>query len=274
MSRPLWFVQLLKKIFPTRYHLARWTRVPLFDRLVEACFFAGDRIFCLPQDQALRTIQIDQPVALPEEVVLPSQVVEYFIKQAKTHWLMNTCLCREANHCQSYPTELGCLFLGEAAAGINPRLGRPVTKIEALAHVRRCREAGLVHVIGRSRVDAFWLGVGPAEKLLTICNCCPCCCLISVSPHLAPRLGARITRLPGVSITVNERCLGCGTCAAGICVVDAISLLNGRAVIGDACRGCGRCVAVCPQQAIELAVEDDQFVTGAIARLSPLIEVI
>jgi hypothetical protein len=90
---------------------------------------------------------------------------------------MNTCLCRDAKQCKDYPIDLGCLFLGEAALGINPRLGRGVTKREALEHIRRCREAGLVHLIGRNKLDTVWLGVGPGDKLLTICHCCPCCCL-------------------------------------------------------------------------------------------------
>ena len=67
--------------------------------------------------------------------------------------------------------------MGEAAHGINPQLGRKVSKEEALEHLKKCREAGLVHVIGRNELDALWLGVRPGYKLLTVCNCCHCCCI-------------------------------------------------------------------------------------------------
>jgi ferredoxin len=176
-------------------------------------------------------------------------------------------------HCRDYPRDLGCLFLGAAARDIHPGLGRPASKDEALAHAKKCREAGLVHLIGRNKLDTVWLGVGPGERLLTICNCCPCCCLWRVLPYVAPHIGAKISRMPGVSVTVSERCVGCGTCTQGVCFVDAIQLVDGRAVISDACRGCGRCADVCPQQAIEISVESSQFVADAIARITPLVDV-
>ncbi|MDY6794139.1 MAG: hypothetical protein SWK76_02475 [Actinomycetota bacterium] len=59
--------------------------------------------------------------------------------------------------------------------GINPKLGRRVTREEAREHVRRCREAGLFHIIGRNKIDMVWLNIRLGQRLLTICNCCPCC---------------------------------------------------------------------------------------------------
>jgi ferredoxin len=205
-------------------------------------------------------------------MVLPSQVVEHLIRQANTRWVMDTCICRDSAHCQDYPVELGCLFLGEAAAGINPRLGRPVSEDEALAHVARCREAGLVHMVGRNKLDTLWLGVGPGERLLTICNCCPCCCLWRVLPHVAPRIGAKVRAMPGVRVTVGEGCVGCGTCAEGVCFVEAIRLVDGRAVIGEGCRGCGRCAEVCPQGAIEVKMGNADFVAAALEELDGVVD--
>jgi ferredoxin len=270
MSRPLWFVQLIKKTFPNRFLVARATKLPIIGRTLDHWLFEGDDLIYLPKD---RVIQINQPLDMPGEMVLPSQVVEYFIEKANYHWIMNFCICRDAEKCADYPIDLGCLFLGEAAVGINPQLGRRVTKEEALEHVRRCREAGLVHLIGRNKLDTMWLGVGPGSKLLTICNCCPCCCLWRVLPHVAPRISAKITRMPGVTVAVSGRCVGCGTCTEGVCFVNAIRLVGNRAVISDTCRGCGRCVSVCPQEAIEISIEHDHFVEESIARVSPLVDV-
>ena len=79
--------------------------------------------------------------------------------------------------------------------------------------------------------------------------------------------------MPGVSITVTEQCVGCGTCTQGVCFVDAIRLVGNRAVRSDACRGCGRCVDVCPQGAIEISIGGGQGVEKTIGRLSKLVDV-
>jgi len=273
MSRPTWFVQFIKKIFPTRFFVARATNVPPLDRFFDHWLFEDDDMICLPKDDVVRKIEVDQAIDPPDEMVLPSKVVEYFIEQASVHWVMDFCLCRFSNQCQDYPIELGCLFLGEAALEINPELGRRVTKEEALEHVRRCREAGLVHFIGRNKLDTVWLGVGPGERLLTICNCCPCCCLWGILPEVTPRISDKITRMPGVTVTVSDRCVGCGACTRDVCFVDAIQVVDGRAVISDACRGCGRCVDVCPEGAIEMSIEVGDFVERSIDRISPLVDV-
>ncbi len=270
MSQPIWFVKLIKRLFPLRFLMARLTHIPVIATVADRLLFEGDDIMYLPQD---RVIPVNQVADNPGQVVLPSQVVEHFIHQATYHWIMNVCICRDAAKCEDYPVDLGCLFLGEAAQGINPQLGRRVTKDEALKYVRRCREAGLVHMIGRNKLDTVWLGVGPGHKLLTVCNCCPCCCLWRVLPSIVPRIGDKVTKMPGVKVAVTERCIGCGTCAQGICFVDAIHVVNGRAVINDMCRGCGRCVDICPQQAIEIAIDEGQFVQESIHRLSQSVDI-
>jgi ferredoxin len=268
MSRPLWFVQMIKMAFPGRFLAARATRLPVLGTLMDRWFFEGDRLIYLPKD---RVIQIDETIELPGEMVLPSQVVEHFIREASTRWIMDVCICRDGSQCKDYPIDRGCLFLGEAAAGIDPRLGRPVTKEEALAHVRSCREAGLVHMVGRNKLDTVWLGVGPGDKLLTICNCCPCCCLWGMLPYLTPQIGAKVTRMPGVTVEVSGLCAACGACI-DVCFADAIHLLDGQAVVDDACRGCGRCVEVCPQGAIELSISPGHSMKESVRRIAPLVD--
>jgi ferredoxin len=269
MSRPVWFVKLLRKFFPYRFLFARLTQISAVARLTDRLLFKGDDLTYLPQD---RVIPVNEAIDGPGETVLPSQVVEHFIDKATHHWIMNTCICRRAAGCEDYPIDLGCLFLGQAAEGINPKLGRRVTKQEALEHVMRCREVGLVHLIGRNKLDTVWLGIGPGHRLLTVCNCCPCCCLWRVLPHIAPQIGAKVRRMPGVAVAVTDRCAGCGTCTQGVCFVEAIRLVDGQAVIGDVCRGCGRCVDVCPHGAIELTVAGDRFIETSIDRISSLVD--
>jgi ferredoxin len=207
----------------------------------------------------------------PSDMVLPSKVVEHFIEKAAHHWIMNFCICREALQCTEYPIELGCLFLGEAAVQIRPDLGRKVTKEEALDHVKTCREAGLVHLIGRNKLDAMWLNVSPGKKLMTICNCCPCCCLWKMLPDLDADIGKKVTRMPGVSIALSDTCTGCGACV-DTCFVNAITIVEGKAIISRECRGCGRCVEICPHDALSLHI-DEKFFTESIDRLDAVVDV-
>lgn len=272
MSQPLWFVEFLKKVYPSRFLLAKATKLPLVGELVDWIFFEGDSLLFLPQEHVARKVLIEEEIAPSAEIVLPSQMVEHFIEEAQYHWIMDFCICRDAEGCQAFPSELGCLFLGEATLGINPKLGRRVSKQEALEHAQRCREAGLAHFVGRNRLDTLWLGVGPGEKLFTICNCCPCCCLWGILPDLDPHIGKKIERLPGLTVTVNGQCTGCGLCAEEVCFVQAITLENGRAVISDTCRGCGRCVDICPLEAIEISIAWERG-GEAVADLSALVDV-
>ncbi|MFX0024300.1 MAG: 4Fe-4S binding protein, partial [Candidatus Hermodarchaeota archaeon] len=182
------------------------------------------------------------------------------------------CICRSSMKCENYPIDLGCLFLGEAVLNINPQLGKLVTKEEALIHIKNCQEAGLVHMIGRNKLDAQWLGVKPGEKLLSICNCDPCCCLWRISPVVSPKIGSKIKKMPGVKIQVNEDCIGCETCIKN-CFVNAIKIVHNKAFISIECRGCGRCVGVCPQNAIDIIIEDKDYINKSIEEIDKIIDV-
>jgi ferredoxin len=270
MARPLWFVKLLKKAFPNIKFIAKLTNLPILSVIFDYLLFKGDDIIYLPQD---RVIEVNMKLNEYSEIVLPSQVLEYFINKAKHHWVMNFCICRSSMECKDYPKELGCLFLGDAVLDINPQLGRLVSKEEALVHLKKCQEAGLVHMIGRNKLDAQWLGVKPGEKLLSICNCCPCCCLWRVSPILAPKIGSKVKKMLGVEVRVTEKCIGCGTCMKGICFVNAITMIDNHAVISEECRGCGRCVSICPQNAIELIISDNKYTEKSIKEIESIIDI-
>jgi len=250
------------------------TKAPLLGRAVDKMLFDGDDIMYLPKDDvAQKVIQIGKTLERPEETVLPSEIIHHFIDKANFHWIMNFCICRDASKCEDYPIEYGCLFLGEAARDINPKLGREVTKEEAHEHVTKCRDAGLVHLIGRNKLDTWWLGVSPGDKLLTVCNCCPCCCLWKMIPNLNPEISRKVTKMPGVSVRVTDACTGCGICAESVCFVDAITMADDRAVISDQCRGCGYCIEICPETAIELTIADLNYFDDSIERISAVVDV-
>ncbi len=271
MGRPMWIIDLIKKSYPSRFLLAKATNVPILGAAFEHVFFKNDDIIYLPQDGVV--IDVNENIDKPKQIAVPSKVLEHFIEQASTHYIMNTCICREAGGCENYPVDMGCLFLGDAALQINPEQGRTVTKDQALEHLERCREANLVHLIGRSKLDTVWLGVGPGRKLVTICNCCPCCCLWRILPHLNDSINSMVNRMKGVEVAITDQCIGCGTCLDDVCFVNAIHEKGDcSAIDSDKCVGCGRCVNVCPNKAIALSIDDDLFLEKTIDQLSPLFD--
>jgi len=126
-------------------------------------------------------------------------------------------------------------------------------------------------MIGRNKLDEVWLGAGPGDRLMTICNCCPCCCIWKMLPDLNPQIGAKISKLPDIRVMVTDECRGCKACCEDICFVGAIIFVADNACITAACRGCGRCVEVCPNDAIEILIEDEEFIQSTIDRMSKLI---
>ena len=184
-----WQRKILTLLWPFRFIGARLTKFPPVGRLVKHFFFDGDFAVYLPHKKAQKG-QV--------KVVLPDAVVNYFIEQASFRFQMNGCVCRETNRCQNYPPDLGCLFLGEAARGINPALGREVGVAEAKAIQKRVDELGLINMVGKLRLDRVLLAVSPGERLLTICHCCECCCLFNLLPYLATPIGRSIQKLDGL----------------------------------------------------------------------------
>jgi len=231
---------------------------------------SDDDVIWVPKDSLFK-IKVGESIDREPDMILPSKAVEHVIENSSHRVIMNFCMCRESLQCKDYPIELGCIFLGDAAKDIHPELGREATVDETLEVAARCREAGLVHCIGRSGFDPMWLEVGPSNKLFTICNCCPCCCITRTIPYAYPAIGEGFVRMPGLKVTVTEDCSGCGTCVEEACLFQAVSIENDRAVINeDVCRACGRCVSLCPEEAVEITIEDPDYIEKAIEHLSKL----
>jgi ferredoxin len=264
--RPPWFITLLKRNFKYRFTLAKASHIPGVGALMSLMLFDGDDMVYIPKDGVVE-LAVNQPIDPGTSTPLPSSIVHAFIDEADFHWAMNFCICREANKCVDYPRDIGCLFMGEAAKRIDPKLGHPITREEAHEHIRLADEAGLIHVIGRNKLDAVWLDVSPGERLMTVCNCCPCCCLWKMLPSLNGDIGARITRMEGVEVTVDtSACVGCGECQK-VCFVDAIKIEGGKARITDQCRGCGRCAEACPNHAVKITTPTTEAIENTAKRI-------
>ena len=282
MARPGWLLPLIKLIFPRNYQrLAPFIAPAPVAHALHKAMFDGDHMLCLPRDQTVadsvapagrgRVIEIGAELARDQQVVVPSALCDHIIDRMDYHVVMEFCLCRRSSDCTDYPRDYGCIFMGEAARGINPEWGRPVSREVAKAHIRRCQEAGLIHFMGKSKLDTLWLGVGPGDQLLTICNCCPCCCITRGLAYYPAEIADSIRRAPGVEVSVTEACTGCGRCAPG-CFAHAITVDGERAVISAACRGCGRCAEGCPESAIRIDIDPSRFVAESAAELAQVIE--
>ncbi|KAF5065511.1 hypothetical protein DSECCO2_273150 [anaerobic digester metagenome] len=276
-------VRLIKRTFKLRFSLAGLCRrVAPVASMADRLFFEGDDIQVLPRDSTvkpskimkLEEINVNTSIPVMEESVLPSDVLKEMILRSSHHFLMNSCICRVSNDCKDYPHDLGCLFLGRGTKRISTKLGRMVSKEEAIKHVEQCQEAGLVHIIGRNKIDSVWMNTGPKEDLLSICNCCPCCCLWKMAKELPENIGSSLTPMTGVEIEFNpEICTGCGSCTEDICFVDAIHIHDGKAVVdADKCRVCGRCAETCNKDALSVKMSVDA-VERSIKRVARLVDV-
>ena len=266
--------KILPIFFNTRYRLARMTRKhKRFGRLVKRWFFDGDDMIVLPKDDLVRSIDVDISIdSAGDRTVLPSDIVKGVIDRAEDVFIMDHCLCRKSNRCKDYPIDRGCIFLGKGTKKISEKLGHVATREEAKQYIDECGELGLVHIIGRNKLDSMWLSTGDKKDLMTICNCCPCCCLWNMVRDISDDISATYKRLDGVNVSVDaDKCVGCGSCE-GICFTKAIRIIDGKSTIDDAkCRGCGRCVDVCPGDALGITF-DKNVVESEIDRVSRLVE--
>lgn len=258
MSRPKWQVKIINRFFREILLLAKITRVPIIGSWIYRALFDKDRITFIP---------VNESVPAHEHVALPSEIVRHFISRSEHIWIKDKCVCRAAEGCDNYPAELGCIYLGSAVMKFNPDLGREATVGEALQHLRRCEDAGLVHMIGLNRMDSLMLNCAPADTLMTICNCCECCCFFRILPDLNQPIKEKIKGLSCVEVTVEEGCTGCGACT-GSCFTRAITVTNGRARINDNCIGCGKCVRACCSGSIRLTINDPVFINNSIALIA------
>lgn len=267
-------VFLVKYLFNTRYRLAAFTRrSKTFNKIVRKTMFDGDDMVVLPKDNVVkRTVSVDISVDdAGESTVLPSDVVKRLIDRADDIFIMDFCLCRKSNGCKDYPADRGCVFMGKGVHKIPPKYGHMATREEAVAYIDECTDLGLVHIIGRNKLDSIWLQTGDKKDLMTICNCCPCCCLWNMTRNISDNIGDLFKRMEGVSVMMDaDRCIGCGSCSE-ICFCKAVKTEGGHFSIDQSlCRGCGRCVESCPTEAITIAY-DESKIEGTVERIGSLV---
>ena len=182
---------VVNRIFNWRFRIAGLTKKSKVAKtVINKMLFEKDDVVVIPN-----TIPINQKIESSGSDFLPTDLMKEVIKKCDDIVIMNTCLCRTSNKCDDYPQDIGCIFLGPTSKKIPRSIGYTATVEQALDHVDRADAAGLSHIIGRNKIDSVWMNIRPGEGLLTICHCCPCCCLWKVVPNLEDDISDKISRI-------------------------------------------------------------------------------
>jgi electron transport complex protein RnfB len=189
-----------------------------------------------------RVIPVAEAIAFDVEIFPYEQAAE-LIKGAKA-WSVRDCICRVQRALVGQPCDHpveNCLaFAPVEGAFAGAKIGRAITKEEALQILQEAAEAGLVHSIANHRDEHFY-----------ICNCCTCSCGIMRSVAEFGNLMA-VAHSDFLAAVEVEECIGCEDCV-GACQFGALSVPEDVCVVDAAhCMGCGICVTACPTEALRL----------------------
>jgi len=192
-------------------------------------------------------ILLNEEVKVPTEQILPTQKIRELIDKFDDIAIGN-CYCRQhqeflGNPCKQIELTPSCMTLGKSARHTsNHGFSKLVSKEEALAILKKCEDAGLVH-------KAYHLHGDSSKEEVAICNCCSCCCLTARDCLIYPVVN-ETNYLASID---EELCIGCGTCVEK-CYNKAIELNDDNKAerIEEYCVGCGVCAYLCPENAISL----------------------
>lgn len=212
-------------------------------------------LFNLGEDAKLIRTFVQEP-AIPK--ALSIEVLDYekateVIKTA-SHIAVGVCYCRHKMHhvgqaCDAPLEDICMSFNSPASSLIKHKIARQIDVHEGLDVLQKAYDNNLAQ-----------FGENVRDEVGFICNCCPCCCEVSLA---ARNFGIVQPATPSNFIPEidKDKCIGCGKCVS-VCPVAAIHLekttdeneqVTSKAILDTgACVGCGVCVRNCPVKAIEL----------------------
>ncbi len=197
---------------------------------------------------------LDKCERLAKSMVTPVDLIRKAVEDSSYRVILHRCLCRDGNSCKNYPQDFGCLMLGEACRRmVATDIAKSVTVEEALAHLDKSSELGLVPICAWAEFEALAKGIAEENhtNYFEVCFCCPCCCLglqnykdMFKSEHMR-----KLCKSVGWRAEGTDECVSCGKCV-DVCPVECISLEGKGIAVRDDCVGCGLCSVNCPKDAI------------------------
>jgi Pyruvate/2-oxoacid:ferredoxin oxidoreductase delta subunit len=191
-----------------------------------------------------RTIPVQRTVKAEVSVQTYDQIKAYI--ETSDPIAVTTCYCRheallidEKDVC-GMPMDVCMQFRSSAEYLIERRMGRKVSKDEAMDVMRRAEEAGLVHACVNT------------QRLDFICNCCACHCAILQGVLRNPKPAEAMLHSYEPFFD-EEKCILCGTCIDR-CPMKALTMGEGNVPDWneDRCIGCAVCATGCQDEAITM----------------------
>jgi len=194
----------------------------------------------------LRTIDIDVALPSPGEV-LPIDIITEMIKKDGTLIGIADCFCRKTKRdvgegCE-YPLETCFAFNELAQSLIKYGYAREIDYEETIRILKDCEERGLVHNVDNCSKD-----------IRSLCNCCPCCCIIMKSAINGETNAVAPSRF--IVRFDAEKCENCDLCISRCPTGARVSGENRAEVDLEKCIGCGLCVTACPNGANTMVLRE------------------
>lgn len=258
MGRKKWQIDLALKFWRATHWAKRLGGKSPFKQA--AGLLAGEKAF------KGSFVPVDEFIEVPPSMAPPREIVADYITRASYRTIINECPCRVGEGCEKHPRDLGCMLLGEGSRDVDPAVGRSATVEEGLAHMDRALESGLLPLVGHIWVDKVVFGIEDYSKLLTLCFCCRCCCVVRCEMRgLVSAYPASLVPLEGVRVEVTDECVGCGECVT-VCPIENVTIEGGVARIGEMCLACGTCARTCSRGHIRVYIEPDVEVQAEMRR--------
>ncbi len=250
------------KVFKLIIAASKFSRYPVLNQILEYLMFLR------PIDKKhTRGVVLNLNEDLTDKaqnVIMPVELMKKAVREASYIAIMNRCICRDLQKCETFPHDFGCIFIGQGARILEERkIGRKASVKEALDHIDKAAGLGLIGHSLWLEVEQYIWGIKDEElhSILEFCFCCPCCCTaLKIAKLVSPATRKRFRSVGWKASVINPNAKTCKTCriCSGACPVEAACKQDGKTYFNEEfCLGCGICASKCPGKNIRLELKQD-----------------